>query len=48
MGRECNHVFIVRDSQYICEKCGETFKLGDFANNSTEFQECASGKCAVI
>jgi len=48
MVRECNHVFNVRGSQYICEKCGETYKLGDFADQDVEFQECAGGRCGVI
>lgn len=43
----CNHVFIVRGSRYICEKCGDEFKLGDFASNELEFSECPGGRCPV-
>lgn len=43
----CNHVFIVRGDKYICEKCGDEFKLGDFSKNEVEFSECPSGRCPV-
>lgn len=48
MARECNHVLTVKGDSYICKKCGDVFKLGDFADDKTEFPECPSGKCAGI
>ncbi len=43
----CNHIFIIRGRKYICVKCGEEFKLGDFSKNEVEFPECPSGRCPV-
>lgn len=43
----CNHVFIVRGTKYIYEKCGDVFNIGDFAKNKVEFDECPSGRCTV-
>lgn len=48
MSEKCNHVFTIRGDRYICDKCGDVFKLGDFVNDTTEFQECPGGRCAVI